>query len=155
MIRKILAVAAATLLFVQGATSVFAAVPTSPPPPPPPPGCHTCPGPPPPPTPVPTLAATVVAPVAVVDVHLSTSKVSRGHTARIDVNASTDDLVTVLVRYHKGKSYTYKSKVGSNGSTSKKWKVPKSAPVGKATVMVTVQGAVDRYSQTLVLVITK
>jgi len=110
---------------------------SAPPPPPPPP--PTVSPPPAPPTPVPTVAPTVIAPQPVIDVSLSSSKVSRGQTQKVDVAGSTDDVVMVTIHYKSGKPVIYKATIGSTGKLTKSWKVPKSAPVGKATVKVAVQ----------------
>lgn len=126
-----------------------------PPPPPPPPGCNVCAGPPPPPTPVPTLAQTAVAPQPVVDIKLGADHVSRGHLVRLNVDASTDDEVTVVVHYRKGKPVTYRARVGSDGTATRSWKIPPTALIGKVVIDVTVQGPVDRYARTLSFTVTR
>lgn len=150
--RSLPAFALMLALLLGSVSPVMAALP---PPPPPPPGCKACSGPPPPPTPVPTLAPTSVAPQAVVDIKLEVDKVARGHAVRLSIDASTDDAVTVIVRYHKGKSTTYRVKVGPDGTAAPTWKVPKSAPTGKGSIQVTVQGAIDRYAKSFVFTVTR
>lgn len=136
------------------AISAYAATGTGIPPPPPPPGCKGCGAPPSPPTPVPTLAPTVVPTEAVVDVHLATAKVSRGHEEKVNVAASTDDQVAIEVRYRTGKPKLYRATVGSTGTAVTTWKIPKNAPVGKASIKISVSGA-EMYSKTLSFLVTK
>lgn len=155
MKRLIIALAVSTVGWVQFASSAYAGPGVAPPPPPPPPNCKSCPGPPPPPTQVPTPVPTVVAPQPVVDVKLETPKVSRGHAAKVTVDASTDDRVTVVVHYHRRKAATYHAKIGSSGTLVKSWKIPKTAPVGKAAVVVTVSGGAAKVSRKFVLFVTK
>jgi hypothetical protein len=133
----------------------FASVAASVPPPPPPPGCNTCGGPPPPPTPVPTVAPTQVPAQPVVQVTVNVTKVSRGHAVKLDVTAATDDLVTVTIKYPKGKPAIYHEKIGSTGELNTTLKVPKSAPLGKAVVTVTVSGSDGKYTKAFSVQITK
>lgn len=144
--RKLVAVVLATVIFLMSAAGALA---STPPPPPAPPNCPTCGGPPPPPTPVPTVAPTAVAPQSVVDVHLTTTRIPRGHEIRLQVDASTDDVVTVSIRFKSGKPILYQGKIGSSGTLVKTWKVPKSAPLGKASVAITVAGKTDKYAKSL------
>ncbi len=147
-----LSMAVAVLLFSVSATSALASTNQGPPPPPPPPGCTAlCSGPPPPPTPVPTVAPTEVAVQPVVDVRLDESKAMRGDTVKVAVDASTDDEVTTVVRYHQWKPKTLHSRIGSSGTLEQNWKVPKDAPLGKATIKITVADPGDVISKTLSL----
>lgn len=125
------------------------------PPPPPPPGCNTCGGPPPPPTPVPTVAPTQVQAQPVVQVKVDITKVSRGHAVKLDVSAATDDLVTVSIRYPKGKPSVYHEKIGSSGELIKTLKVPKRAPLGRAVVTVTVSGSDGKYTKAFAVQVTR
>jgi hypothetical protein len=122
---------------------------TNPPPPPTPPGCKSCGGPPPPPTPVPTIPPTVSPSVVSVAVRMSPSRVRRGQQARLTVTASVDNAVTVVVRYRRGKPVTYHGKISGTGTYVKSWKIPKAAPLGKATLQVTVKGVPDPYRGTI------
>ena len=125
-----------------------------PPPPPPPPGCQSCNPPPPPPTPVPPVGPTAVPAQPVVDVHLAASKVSRGQTEKVSIDASTNDDVTLTVRYSKGKPVAYHLKIGSSGMLVKKFTVPKTAPVGKAHIQVSVKGSAS-FAKTINFLVTK
>lgn len=136
------------------ASSAYAATGTGVPPPPPPPGCKPCGVPPSPPTPVPTLAPTVVPTEAVVDVHLASTKVSRGHEEKVNVAASTDDQVAIEVRYRTGKPKLYRATVGSTGTAVTTWKIPRTAPVGKGSIKISVSGA-EMYSKILFFLVTK
>ena len=147
-------VLALTSLWLAAGNAQASALP-GPPGPPPPPPCAPCAGPPPPPTPVPTVAPTVVPVQPVVAVKLSDNKVSRGDTVKLAVDASTDDQVEIDVQYHKWKPKVYKSKVGSSGTIVQSWKIPKHAPIGKATVKVTVTGSTDTLTKTLDLEVTR
>lgn len=115
--------------------------PSQPPPPPPAPGCKYCPGPPPPPTPVPTLAPAVSPPVVGVAIHLSAGHVRRGRMEKLTVTGPSGSGVSVLVQYRHGKPSTYHGKLDGAGTYVKTWKVPRSAPLGKSTVKVTVTGS--------------
>ena len=128
---------------------------TNPPPPPTPPGCNSCGGPPPPPTPVPTIPATVSPSVVSVAVRLSPSRIRRGQQARLTVAAAVANPVTAVVRYRHGKPVTYHGKIGSSGTYVKSWKIPKSAPLGKATLQVTVKSVVNPYSGTIPFEVVK
>jgi hypothetical protein len=125
-----------------------------PPPPPPPPGCQSCNPPPPPPTPVPTVAPTAVPPQPVVDVHVASVKISRGQTQEVSIDASTNDSVTVTIQFKTGKPITYRTKIGSSGMLVKKFTIPRSAPIGKAQIKVSVKGAAS-FSKTIPFVVTK
>lgn len=147
---------AVALLALQSTTSTFAQSSAGlPPPPPPPPVCKICAGPPPPPTPVPTVAPTLVAAREVVDVRLVTPRVARGHPAKLHVAASTDDAVTVTVRYRNGATNVYHARIGDSGALVKSWKVPTSAAVGKGTVTVTVEGNAQTFAKKLTLVVIR
>ncbi len=135
------------------AASAAQAGPSEPPPPPPPPGCKSCGGPPPPPTPVPTIPPTVSPAVVSVAVHLSPIRVRRGQQAKLTVTATSDDKVTVVVRYRHGKPVTFHGKVNSSGTYTKSWKIPKSAPLGKGTLHVTVKSNVNPYSGSVSFVV--
>jgi hypothetical protein len=150
-VRRVVVVLLVIALGLALGTGVSLASPLPPPPPPPP----TLIPPPAPPTPVPTVAPTVVAPQPVVDVHLEASKVTRGQTQKLDVAASTDDVVMVTIQYKSGKPLIYRAKVGSTGKLSKTWKVPKSAPVGKATVKVVVDSGGTTVSKNFSFQVTK
>lgn len=116
-------------------SSVGAALP----PPPPPPSCHVCSGPPPPPTLVPTVAPTLVPMQQSVVVRLSPTHVGRGHPTKVQVTASTNDDVTEVVHFREGKSATYRARVGASGTLTNSYKVPDTAPLGKAVLTVTVR----------------
>lgn len=126
-----------------------------PPGPPTPPGCHSCGGPPVPPTPVPTLGESTVPVEHVVSVELSPLHVKRGGTTKATVAASTSDKVTMVVHYHTGRPVTYRAIVGSSGKLVKQWKVPRNAPLGKASVKITVAGTGSPYKTTVTMVVTR
>jgi hypothetical protein len=151
-----LATCLAAVCFGLGSTAAMAQTPRAiPPPPPTPPGCNSpCTGPPPPPTPVPTPQPTTVAPHPVVVVQLQSPRVSRGHTVRVSVAASTDDAVTLTVKYHRGKPKISHGKIGSTGTLVHRWKVPKRAPVGKGRVTIVVRGHEGTISKSLSFVVT-
>ena len=111
-------------------------------------------GPPPPPTPIPKAAPPTPAP-PVVSVRFSPLHVRRGQTAKLVVDAKDDPgaSVVALVRYARGKAVTYKGKVDGSGTYAKAWKVPSSAPLGKASIKIEVQGAGD--PTTVEFVVTK
>lgn len=96
-----------------------------------------------------------MAPQPIVDIKLGADKVSRGHFVHLSIDASTDDQVTVVVRYRTGKSSTYRLKVGPDGTATPAWKVPKFAPTGRASIQVTVQGSLDRYARTFAFTVTR
>jgi hypothetical protein len=132
-----------------GLTAANAALP---PPPPAPPDCKICVAPPPPPTPLPTVAATLLPAKPSVDVQLAPTHVSRGHTAKVQVQAPQDATVSVGVRYKGMKSYrVFHSKVGSSGTATQTWKVPKNAPLGTAQVKVQVSGTGQAFKLSLVV----
>ncbi len=120
-----------------------------PPPPPPPPNCDVCSGPPPPPTPVATVAPTVVAVESMVDIKVFPSRVNRGRNIKLSVLASTDDTVSVAVKYHATKAKNLRYRVGSSGTLTRTWIVPRSIPVGQARVRVVVTGRHDKVSRTV------
>jgi predicted dinucleotide-binding enzyme len=95
-----------------------------------------------------------LAPQPVVDVRLATTKVSRGKTEKINIAASTDDVVVVTIRYRSGKPLVIKAKVGSSGTLVKTWTVPKSAPVGKASVKVVVESDGTQISKSFTFQVT-
>lgn len=146
--------AAAGLIALSFALAAGTATAAALPPPPPPPNCPTCNPPPPPPTPVPTVAPTAVPAEPVVDVHLAAQKVSRGQTDQVSVDASTNDTVTLLIQFKSGKPITIRSKIGGSGLLVQKFKVPKSAPVGKAVVKISVKGSAN-YSKSIAFLVTK
>lgn len=150
--RFVAALAAAGSLVVLA--SPVAAGPV-PPPPPPPPNCGYCTPPPAPPTPVATLAPTLAPAQQIVAVHLSPTRVRRGHTTKLVVTAAADDGVTVVVQYRQGKPVTYHGKVGSSGTYVKSWKVPTSVATGKAQAKVTVESRPTPYSTTISFTVTK
>jgi hypothetical protein len=80
---------------------------------------------------------------------MSPSRIRRGQQARLTVRAAVDNLVTVVVRYRHGKPVTYHGKIGGSGTYIKSWKIPKSAPLGKAAVQVTVKSALNPYIGTI------
>lgn len=123
-------------------------------PPPPPPNCAKCGGPPPPPAAVPTPAPTLVAPQPAVAVHVASPRVARGRTEKISVDASTDNVVSMVIRYKTGKPVVFRSRVNGSGTLIKAWKVPRTAAVGKATVTITVQGS-SSYTKTVTFTVTK
>jgi hypothetical protein len=90
----------------------------------------------------------------VVDVHVSDTKVSRGQTQEISVDASTNDNVTVLIQFKSGKPITYRSRIGSSGTLVKKFKIPRSAPLGKAEIRIYVKGSAT-FSKTVDFLVTK
>lgn len=122
-----------------------ASVPT----PPPPPGCGACNNPPFPPTPVPTVAPTQVVVQQVVSVRLATSRVRRGHTGRLSVDASTGDKVLVTIHYRRGKPQVIRGAVGDSGSFTARWTVPGRAPLGRASAAVTVTGSTDHLTKSI------
>lgn len=126
-----------------------------PPSPPTPPGCHSCGGPPVPPTPVATLAQGQVPVAHTVSVELAPTRIKRGAMAKASVSADADDKVVLVIHYHKGKPTTYRATVGTSGKLVKTWRVPKTAPLGKASVKVTVNGSGDPYSTTINLVVLR
>lgn len=133
------------------ASSVSAALP----PPPPPPECHVCSGPPPPPTLVPTVAVTLVPVEQSVAVRLSPTHVGRGHRAKVQVTASSDDAVTEVMRFHEGKSITYRAKVGASGTLLHSCKIPETAPLGKAVLTVSVRDAEKTVVESVSFLVTK
>jgi hypothetical protein len=155
MIRLLAAGLLATVMVIAWTSSAFAAVAGSVPSPPPPPGCNICNGPPPPPTPVPTVAPTQVPAQPVVQVKVDITKVSRGHAVKLDVTAATDDLVTVTIRYPKGKPSVYHQRIGSSGELIKTLKVARNAPLGRAVVTVTVTGTDGKYTKAFAVQVTK
>jgi hypothetical protein len=151
------AIALGAACLLASAPAAFASAVSGPPAPPPPPNCGYCQGPPPPPTPVPTVAPVTLPVVPAIDVKVSDTKVSRGDTVKVDVEASTDDEVEVVVQYHSWKPKTYKGKVGSSGSLVETLTIPRHAPLGKATVKVTVSdpATTPPQSKTFTLVVSK
>jgi hypothetical protein len=126
--------------------------------PPPPPNCAWCGGPPgpPTPTPVPTVPPEVVAPVAVVTVTMSPTHLQRGHTAKVQIMADTDDAVTSSVSYHSStKPAVYKGKVGDSGTLTQSFKIPDNAPLGKGELKVTIEGSGDPYTTLITFEVTK
>lgn len=126
-----------------------------PPPPPTPPGCHSCGGPPVPPTPVPTLGQGTVPVAHSVSVELAPTHIKRGAMARASVSADAADKVALVVHYHRGKPVKYHATVGTSGKLVKKWRVPRTAPLGKASVKITVNGSGDPYTATITLTIVR
>jgi hypothetical protein len=126
-----------------------------PPPPPPSPGCRVCSGPPPPPTPVATLAPTVVPHQQVVSVTLSPTHVKRGHRAKLAIKAAHNDRVTMVLRYRVGKPATYRARIGGSGTLVRRWRVPQSAPTGKASVRIRVTGNSTNYGTTVAFAVVK
>jgi hypothetical protein len=104
---------------------------------------------------VPTLGESTTPSERVVSVELSPLHVHRGGTTKATITASTDDKVTLVVRYHHARPVKYHGTVGSSGKLVKRWKVPRKAPIGKATVTVTVDGAGKPYRATASLVVTR
>lgn len=151
--RLVLSTALAAFLAVMSVGGTRAGAP---PPPPPTPICTWCLGPPPAPTPVPTLAPTVVAPVmTAVSVEVSPVHVKRGQSAKVQVSASKAAKVTIMVRYHSGKPATYRATTDGAGKLVKTWRVPKSAPLGKARVQIDVAGEGKPYSTTVSITVVK
>jgi hypothetical protein len=91
----------------------------------------------------------------VVSVELKPLHVKRGGTTRASVTADTDDKVTLVVHYHRGKQVTYRATIGPSGKLVKRWRVPRKAPLGKASVKVTVDGTGDPYKTTVTLLVTR
>ncbi len=151
MRRVLLAAALLTAASVIGVPAAHA----DPPAPPTPPGCRSCGGPPVPPTPVPTLGQSAVPVEHVVSVELAPVHVKRGGTTRASITATSDDRVTLVVHYHRGKPVTYRATIGASGKLVKRWKVPRHAPLGKAAVKVTVDGTGDPYRTTVTLLVTR
>jgi hypothetical protein len=147
-------VAVAVLALVTLLPSTTAQAAALPPPPPPPSGCESCNPPPPPPTPVPTVAPTAVPAQPVVDVHVASSKVPRGQTQEVSIDASTNDSVSVTIQFKSGKPISYRTKIGSSGMVVKKFTIPRSAPIGKAQIRISVKGAAS-YSKTIDFLVTK
>jgi hypothetical protein len=132
-------IAASAMLFACAQLIGVSSALADPPAPPPPPPCKYCDGPPPPPTIVPTVAPTQIAQGPIVDVRLAPTHVSRGKTAKVAVTAEQHAKVVISVRYHREKTpHILHTTVGTSGMLVRAWKVPKSAPLGKATVTVTV-----------------
>jgi hypothetical protein len=149
--RSLLAALLVLLAQTVGATVASAALP---PPPPAPPDCKTCIGPPPPPTPLPTAAPALLPSQPSVDVHLAPTHVSRGHAAKVQVQAPQDATVSVGVRYKGTKAYkVFHTKVGSSGTAVQAWTIPKNAPLGTAQVKVAVSGTGAPF--TLSLIVTR
>lgn len=123
--------------------------------PPEPPSCSWCDGPPPPPIPVPTLAATEVAPIGVISVKLSPTHVQRGQIATLRVTAEAQDGVTTVVQYREIKPKTYKAEVGDSKTLTKAWKVPLNAGVGKAHLKVMVNDPGGPYTTTISFEVVK
>ncbi len=147
--RSLLAALLVLLAQTVGATVASAALP---PPPPAPPDCKTCIGPPPPPTPLPTAAPTLLPSQPSIDVHLAPTHVSRGHTAKVQVQAPQDATVSVAIRYKGTKTYqVFHTKVGSSGTAVQSWKIPKNAPLGTAQVKVSVSGTGAPFALSLVV----
>jgi hypothetical protein len=90
-----------------------------------------------------------------VEVRLSPTRLRRGQTATLTVTAASDDQVTAVVRYHRGRPTTYQGKVSSSGTYVKSWKVPKTAPLGQASLGVTVKSDANPYSGTVTFEVTK
>jgi hypothetical protein len=90
-----------------------------------------------------------------VSVELTPLHVKRGGTTRASITAGSNDKVTLVVQYHRSKPVTYRATIGSSGKLVKRWKVPRRAPLGKATVKVTVDGAGDPYNTTVTLLVTR
>lgn len=74
----------------------------------------------------------------------------RGKIAKISVEASTNDSVTLQIYYRHRKPVTWHGKIGGKGKLTRSWTVPKKAPVGVTVVKVTVDGP-DGKVQKLVL----
>lgn len=143
----------AVSLAVAGSASVAHADPPSPPSTP---VCKWCSGPPPAPTPVPTLAPTLVVPdTRPVVVEIAPTKVHRGGQTQVTVTGATDVHLTMVVRYSHGKPATYRASLGHSGKYQKKWKVSKSAPLGKASVKVTLAGAEKPYTAVVSFTVVK
>lgn len=137
-------------------TTAVAHAGSAPPPPPPTPACTWCKGgPPPPPTPVATLLPTPAPARSLVVIHLSARKMKRGHALKLTVMSDSAARVTMVVRYSRGKPVIYHGKVSDSGTYTKAWTIPRSAPLGKAQVTVTVAGGNDPFVHTLTFTVTK
>jgi hypothetical protein len=90
-----------------------------------------------------------------VSVELAPTHIKRGGTTKASVTAGADARVAFVVHYHSGKLTTYHAKVGESGKLTRHWRVPKTAPLGKGTVKITVQGAGDPYVTTIKLVVIR
>ena len=150
-------VAALAVFAVAGVTGGNPAVHAgSPPPPPTPPPCRWCGGPPPAPTPVATLAPIVVASdTHSVAVEISPTRVRRGGRTQVAVTAKVDDKVTMVIQYYHGKPSSYRATIGRSGRLVKRWNVPKTAPLGKATVRIGVAGSGKPYNALVSFSVTK
>ena len=104
---------------------------------------------------MPTVAPTQVPAQPVVQVSVDLTKVSRGHSVKLDITAATDDDVTVAVRYPKGKPSVFHQKIGGSGELIQKLRVPKKAPLGRAVVTVTVSGSDGKYTKAFSVEITR
>lgn len=146
---KRLSIVAGTLLLLAqfGSPSRVLA---DPPGPPPPPTCKSCPGPPPPPTPLPTASPGDSTSQQVVNVNLAPTHISRGHVAKLKIMAQESAGVTIRIQYRGAKKASVShSKVGSNGTLVKSWKIPKNAPLGTGQVKVDIEGEDEPFTATL------
>jgi hypothetical protein len=93
-------------------------------------------------------------------VEVTPVKVHRGGVTKAAITASPADKVTVVVHYKSGKPSTYKLTVGASGKVVKAWKIPRGAPVGKASIAITIDPS-DRstlthpYTTTVTIQVTK
>jgi hypothetical protein len=90
-----------------------------------------------------------------VSVELAPLHVRRGGKAKASVSAAPDAKVALVVHYHRGKPVTFRATVGDSGKLVKQWRVPKTAPLGKAAVKVTVDGDGDPYVTTVTLTVVR
>lgn len=128
----------AFLLAFGGPSLVRAA--NAPPPPPDGGNCPWCSGPPPPPTPVPTASGSL-APLAIaVEAEVRPSKVHRGQTLRLFVEATQSPKANVVaqLQFHSGKRHSYHKKLSSAGKSTFKWTIAPTAPLGQGTIRVKV-----------------
>lgn len=145
---------ALTCLFPGVAMAHYA----SPPPPPPTPNvCISC-SPPPPPSLVPTASSDTIPPVTAVlsvSVHLAPSRVHRGRWVKLSVVSAAREPVSILVHYRSGKAWLMRSRTNAAGKLARSWKVAGNAPLGHATLIVTVKHAPKPYVAQLSFTVTK
>jgi hypothetical protein len=69
---------------------------------------------------------------------------------KLVVTGAAEEAVTTMVQYRRSKPVTYHGKVASSGQYVKSWKVPRSAPLGKAQVKVAIGGPLKSAYVTVV-----
>jgi hypothetical protein len=90
-----------------------------------------------------------------VAVEMTPTKVHRGGETQVSITGATDAHVTMVVRYSHGKPTTYRASIGHSGKYLKKWKVSRTAPLGKASVKITIAVTDKPYTAVVSFTVVK